>query len=185
MCPVKYGVALARAAQKSVQRGYDVSLNHKFEHRCCGVLAAKSPANEHKPASHHDIRLTGNPTACSSKLDVKVVGHASIDTAVDCSSSSTGDAPDASCASSKLPFEITVRSPLVVSPGTMVTLTGHGFIAGMKLFGFPQSVDLLVTSDTQASFVIPQDADFGTLNLSVERDGAVQKVDLFFYAWQE
>lgn len=89
----------------------------------------------------------------------------------------------ASKLSEKQALEITGRTPVIVSPGDTVEITGHNFRPEMVVtLAEGQAIDALIDSDTKASFQVPADAPAGGANLTITQDDVTQKISLVFTA---
>jgi hypothetical protein len=80
-------------------------------------------------------------------------------------------------------FELTKAHPMVVTPGAKVALTGKHFRPAMTIAAIGGSTGsgtpVTVSSDTAASLVVPPDAPFGPVDLTLTQDGVTQRLTLF------
>jgi hypothetical protein len=80
-----------------------------------------------------------------------------------------------------VPFEMTGRTPFIVSSGDQVTLTGTGFRPSMSIaFGGLKVSSLKVKSETSAIFIPPIKSKFGITDVAANQDGVEQTITVMY-----
>jgi hypothetical protein len=80
-----------------------------------------------------------------------------------------------------VPFEITGRTPFIVSAGDQITVTGTAFRPTMTMtFGGSKVFDFNIESENSATFFPPIKAKFGITDLTANQDGIEQTITVLY-----